>query len=828
MERITLFADILLPLKVEGIFTYRVPYEWNTKIQIGQRVAVQFGKNKLYSGLVYRIHQTIPQHLKEIKYILSILDIIPVVTEKQFQLWEWIAKYYLCTLGEVMNIALPTALKLTGETKIVLNPAFDGNYQQLNEKEFLVAEALEIQHVLTLSDIAEIIDRIKVLPLVKTLIEKGIALPEEELQERYIPKKELFVTLSKTFQNEDALQQLFCKLEKRANKQLEILMAYLALHENTENQNEWLSQKAVLDFSHSPASSLKTMIDKHIFDSEYRIISRLTNYSESASVASIILSNEQQRCLDEIENAFWSKQTVLLHGVTASGKTELYIKLIESILQQGKQVLYLLPEIALSEQIINRLRKYFGNQVGIYHSRFNEHERVEIWERVSSADENKKYNIILGARSALFLPFQQLGLVIIDEEHDTSYKQFDPAPRYMGRDTAMILAKLHGAKTLLGSGTPSIESWFNAQSGKYGFVQLLERYHGQPLPETEIVNMQQEKRAKTMSSHFSSQLIDRIKEALQNKEQIILFHNRRGFAPRLVCETCGWSPECKNCDVSLVYHKQQDTLRCHYCGYSTKVLFQCAACGSTHMKTESYGTEKVEDELKLIFSDVVIERMDLDSTRGKNSHHDIVLRFEQRKTDILVGTQMVTKGLDFSNVSLVGILNADQLLSYPDFRSHERGFQTIVQVSGRAGRSKNQGRIVIQTFTPRHPVIQMAVRQLFDEMYTTQLTERKMYHYPPYVRLIRLTLKHRNLDVLNAAAQFLTDVLREKLKNRVLGPEYPPVSRIKTFYLKDILVKIEPELNLMNVKSFILQSIHLMTNHADWHSVNIAPDVDPY
>jgi primosomal protein N' (replication factor Y) len=517
---------------------------------------------------------------------------------------------------------------------------------------------------------------------------------------------------------------------------------------------------------------LKSLISKDIFVAEERIVSRLPDVAEEADAAAIILNEEQQHCLSEIETAFLKKEVVLLHGVTASGKTELYIKLIDSVLKQGKQILYLLPEIALTGQIIHRLQKYFGKQVGIYHSKFNENERVEIWNRTAD-DNSQRYNIILGARSALFLPYENLGLVIVDEEHDASYKQFDPAPRYLARDAAIMLAKIHTAKTLLGSGTPSVESWFNAHSGKFGFAQILKRYSGQELPETIIVDLRQKTHRQNVGSHFSSVLIEKIKNSLENKEQVILFHNRRGFAPRLVCETCGWSPECKNCDVSLVYHKQKNSLRCHYCGYNAPVPAVCPSCGSAAIKMESFGTEKVEDELKLILPQAVIERMDLDTTRGKNAHHHIITRFEERKIDVLIGTQMVTKGLDFSNVSLVGILNADQLLSYPDFRSFERGFQTIVQVSGRAGRAKKRGLIVIQTYSPHHPIIQLAIQHQFESLYANQLQERKNYLYPPYVRLIRLTLKHRDINTLNAAAKFFAENCAPLSKTASSVPNFP-------------------------------------------------------
>lgn len=827
MERITLFADILLPLKLTGTFTYRVPYVLNNSIAVGQRVTVQFGKNKLYSGLVRRLHTEIPQTNGEVKYLLAILDNVPAVTEKQFQMWEWMARYYMCSVGEVMNAAVPSGLKLTSETKIILSPSFDGDYNKLSDKEYLIVEALELQQVLTLSDVSKIVDQLKVMPLVKTLMEKGIVLPEEELQERYIPKKEKFIQLVEAYHSEEELQKLFNTLEKRAGKQLEILMAYLALNNRKDNTYGWLPQKEVMEMARSSSASLKALVEKNILLLEERIVSRLPQVDEQLSPDDIVLSEDQQCCLDSIRSEFEKKEVVLLHGVTASGKTELYIKLIHETLQQGKQVLYLLPEIALTGQIVNRLRKYFGSGTGIYHSRFNEHERVEIWKRVSG-NETHRYNLVLGARSALFLPYEELGLVIVDEEHDTSYKQFEPAPRYLARDTAIMLSKMHRAKTLLGSGTPSLESWFNAMTGKYGFVQILKRYSGLELPETVIADLKQEKRFRTMQSHFSSLLINAMKETLGKKEQVILFHNRRGFAPRLVCETCGWSPECKNCDVTLVYHKKRNTLRCHYCGYNTPVPSACPACGSTNIKLESYGTEKIEDELKIIFPDSNVERMDLDTTQGKNAHSEIITRFEQRKIDILVGTQMVTKGLDFNNVGLVGILNADQLLSYPDFRSFERGFQVITQVSGRAGRSEKRGKVIIQTHTPHHPAIQYSIHHQFDSMFAAQLEERKSFSYPPYVRLIRITLKHSDINVLNDAARFFADNLRRKLGNRVLGPEYPLIGRIKNLYLKDILIKIDSIANVQSVKDFITETHLLMLQNTNWKTVRMLADVDPY
>lgn len=828
MERTTLFADILLPLRLSGYFTYRVPFSMNSSIEVGQRVVVPFGKNKLYSGLVRRLHHTMPE-LKNIKLIGSILDEQPLVNEMQFAFWEWISEYYMCHIGEVMNAALPSALKLASETKIILNPLFNGDYTNLSEKEFLITEALDFQKVLTITDVSLIVDQLKVMPLINSLIKKGVVLPEEEIQERFRPKKEFAILLSEDFRSETSLKQVYDQLEKRAYKQLEVLMAYLSIGGFDGLNAEWKSQTEVLKKAKATTATLNPLIKKGIFLQCERIVSRLVDGLGTANADDIQLNKHQQTAYDTIQKKFETVNTVLLHGITSSGKTELYIKLANEVMKTGKQVLYLLPEIGLTEHIINRLRKYFGDLVGIYHSRFNEFERVEIWNRVSgNSPDGKKYQLILGARSALFLPYENLGLIIVDEEHDTSYKQYDPAPRYHARDAAIMLAKMHNAKTVLGTATPSLESWHKAHTGKYGFSQILTRYSDIPLPEIRIVDMRYEKRQKNLTTNFSVELIEHIEKALTKKEQVILFHNRRGFAPRIICEVCSWTPECKNCDVMLVYHKYNQQLQCHYCGYHHPIPFSCPQCGSTALKTESFGTEKVEDDLKIIFPDANIERMDLDTTRGKNAHFNIIKNFEQHKIDILIGTQMVTKGLDFSNVSLVGIINADQLIAYPDFRSFERCFQTIAQVSGRAGRSEKQGFVIIQTAMPHHPAIRFAANNMYNEMFYNQLEERKKFNYPPYVHLIDITLKFHEPHLLDNAADFFTKTLRQSLGKRVLGPEYPLIARLKNLYLKKIMVKIEPTASTKFVKNIITETEIKMLQHPDYKQVRVSLDIDPY
>jgi len=578
MERKTLFVDLVLPLPVKGYFTYRVPFELNDIIQPGVRVVVQFGKKKVYTALVRRVHENVPTYAA--KFLLSILDDFPIVNEIQFRLWEWIASYYLCTPGEVMNIALPSALKLTSETLLVLNPDFSGDYSQLNENEFLVAEALEIQEVISITDTMKITGQAKVIPLIRNLIEKGVVLLQEEINDRFKPKLESFIRLSPNFAPDFALQKLMDELEKRAFKQLEFLMAYLQLAGQYYDSDppEINKRKVMATIRTKNSSPLKALVEKNVFELSERIVSRLDSYSNDQLPSDITLSEAQEKALTEIETKFQTFPT----------------KLIDKQLKAGKQVLYLLPEIALTSQVIKRLRRYFGDLVGVYHSKFNEQERVEIWKSVNSnsvkKDGLKDYPIVIGARSALFLPYNNLGLIIVDEEHDNSFKQFDPAPRYNARDSALVLANMHGAKTLLGSATPSLESFFNAKQGKYGFVQLMKRYGEVKMPEILVADLSKEYKQKSMHANFSSLLLNKMKEVLERGEQVILFRNRRGFSPRLECEDCNHSPECKNCDVTMVYHKHINLLKCHYCGYSTRVPATCPECGSKALKMKGFGT----------------------------------------------------------------------------------------------------------------------------------------------------------------------------------------------------------------------------------------------
>lgn len=844
MSRTTLFVDVILPLSLPNLYTYRVPYEWNDAVAVGQRVVVQFGRGKLYSALIRTIHENPPKQYAA-KYIDSILDDTPIVNTTQFLLWEWMASYYMCNIGDVMIAALPGGLRLSSETKIILNINYKENsaINELTDKEFLIVDALELRDVLSVSDISQIIEQKTVYPLIKSLIEKGVVVLQEELKEKFKPKVETFVSIAEPFDDENELRLVFDMLEKKAGKQLEVLMAFIKLSNRYSDKKKYVRKKEIIKLVDGAESAIKSLAKKNIFELQEMEVGRLVVFENENKISQ--LNELQQNVLDSINMQFGflpaenksqeikTKDVILLHGVTGSGKTEIYVKLIEETLKQGKQVLYLLPEIALTTQIINRLKKYFGSAVGVYHSKFNENERVEVWRALlGNSKELYKKNIhqpavIIGARSALFLPFSNLGLVIVDEEHDTSFKQHDPAPRYNARDAAIYLAHLHHAKTLLGSATPSIESYFNAQEGKYGFVELQKRFGGIQMPEVLIADVKEATKKKLMKSHFSPMLLEHISSALENKEQVILFQNRRGFAPQIECNSCAWVPHCVNCDVGLTYHKNTNQLRCHYCGYATKPPSQCAACGDTNIRMKGFGTEKIEEELAIFYPSAKIARMDLDTTRSKFAHQQIIHDFEEGNVDILVGTQMVTKGLDFDNVNIVGILNADSMLNFPDFRSYERSFQLMAQVAGRAGRKNKRGKVIIQTQNPDNSIIQDVWNNNYLSMYTNQLLDRKNFHYPPYYRLIELTVIHKDLDLVNAGAKLLADSLKHHFSKRVLGPEFPLVSRIRNLYHKNILLKIEKEASVIQTKKIVNDLIIQFKNETLFKSVKVQIDVDP-
>lgn len=828
MERITLFAEVLLPLPVPGTFTYRIPFDLNNRVQTGQRVSVQFGSRRVYAGLILQLHEQAPKSGIP-KYILSVLDEQPLVNPLQLKFWDWIADYYMSTLGEVMNVAMPSIFKLSSESKIVLSEIFQPDNCPLSEAEFRITEVLLQQKKLTIKEAGQIVGFHKVLPLLKTMIGRRLIFIEEELNNLYKPKQEKYLFLAEPYLEEEKVHSLMDHLGSRAPKQLEVLMAFLALAGFPLKKGVSIKKSVMKNKLGGSVPAIKALVDKGVLLEKEKIISRFAD-DKNTRCRLFNLSGAQQQAYESLQTEMQKHRVTLLHGVTSSGKTELYIKLIEDTLQTNKQVLYLLPEIALTTQIIQRLRKHFGDEVGIYHSRYNRNERAEVWENIAGlqqSDIHKPYRIILGPRSAMFLPFENLGLIIVDEEHDQSYKQFDPAPRYNARDASIYLAGLHNAKVVLGSATPAIETYFNAQNGKYGFVLLTERYGGLKMPEILVVNMKEEKRRRMLRSHFSSVLLEHIHKALEKKQQIILFQNRRGFSVRIECEQCNWVPQCKNCDVTMTYHKKQELLKCHYCGYSRTVPAVCEQCGSPHLMMEGFGTEKVEEELALILPDIHIDRMDLDTTRSKGAFQRIFSDFEHGKTDVLTGTQMVTKGLDFDNVQVVGILSADNMLRFPDFRAHERSFQLMEQVSGRAGRKNKQGTVIIQSWQPSHQIIRDVVNHNFQSMYIHELAERRKFRYPPFYRLVIIRLKHKKPEILNEAAEVLARDMKTHFGNLVYGPEYPMVSRIKNLYIKQILLKIPRNKQQAEQKDHLKQVLNDFNRHTGFKSVRIYVDVDP-
>lgn len=818
------YVDVLLPLHLPGTYTYRVPRELNGQLQAGVRVVVQFGakNSRLYSAIVRRIHQEAPRWKS--KYILSVLDVEPIVSERQMEFWEWMSKYYMCYPGDVMAVALPGPLKLASETAISIHPDFCGDLSGLSKHELMVVQLLSEHPVMRLIDLSRAIGIQKIMPLVRSMMEREIVVLDEELREQFKPKKTAFLRLSETYFDDQSIKNLFDELEhKKRTKQVQLLMLFL--------QKSQFGKVSIPKRELPQESALQTLVKNGVLTVEERVESRLTEYNESEMLSpdSILLNAEQQQAFDTICSVHTpgESSTTLLHGVTSSGKTEVYIKLIHKVISDGKQVLFLLPEIALTAQIINRLKRYFGDKVGVYHSRFSASQRVEVWQR-TQAESEVQYQVLLGARSSLFLPFKNLGLIIVDEEHDTSYKQYDPAPRYHARDAALYLARLWNADTVLGSATPSVESYFNSLSGKYRLAIIKNRYGGHSLPQVICVDMKEAKQRGELKGHFSLSLFNAIKEALDNKKQVILFQNRRGFSLRLECDDCHHVPQCIHCDVSLVYHKVTNSLRCHYCGYSIPVPTECPACHSSHLKMMGVGTERVEEDLQIMFPEARIARMDLDSTIQKNRYLELLTDFSERKTDILVGTQMVTKGLDFENVTVVGIINADNIINYPNFRSFERAFQQMTQVSGRAGRHQCGGKVIIQTYNPHHQVIADVMANDYEHLYDEQIQERRVFRYPPYYRLVEITLKHRDAEILNAAADWLAGQLRELFAGRVMGPEYPLVSRIRGLYLKIITLRFEKSEPIADAKRVTMQVCDDLTRQEGWSSVSIHFDVDPY
>ena len=811
------FIDVVLPIPIQKTFTYSVTEEEASFLQKGMRVAVSFGKTKMYTGLVFNIHQIAPM-LYEAKEIHQILDEVPLVNEKQLNHWKWIADYYMCSLGDVYRAALPSAFLLESETIITKNKQ-EIDPLKLLDDEFLIYEALQHQSQLTIHQVAAILGKKKVMPIVNELLKKSAISVQEEIYEQYKPKLIKYVRLHANYATDTSLETLLESLS-RAKKQREAVLSFFQLSANKKP----IKAKDLEEQANVSATIIKSLVDKNIFEFYQIQIDRISFKGTTNDLKK--LNKFQEFALKEIKETFTTKDVTLLHGITSSGKTEVYAKLIQEVLDAGKQVLFLLPEIALTTQIITRLQVYFGNQISVFHSKYSMNERVEVWRNVL---ENKsKAGILLGARSALFLPFSNLGLIVVDEEHETSYKQFEPSPRYNARDAAIVLAKLHAAKILLGSATPSLESYFNTAQNKYGLVALNRRHGDVQLPKIELIDVKEKQRKKEMKGHFSDRMLLLIQEALDAKEQVILFQNRRGYSPVVECKTCGVSPECPNCDVTLTFHKFKQELRCHYCNYQRAMPNSCGACGSNTLDTKGFGTEQIEMELKVLFPDFKIGRMDLDTTRGKHGYQKIITAFESKEIDILVGTQMLSKGLDFENVSLVGILNADTMLNFPDFRAHERAYQMMVQVSGRAGRSKKQGNVAIQTYNPNHQILQQVSTTRYAEMYKEQLQERWQYKYPPYYRLIKITLKHRDYSKVDKGIDWLAKALQQSFGEFVLGPTAPAVSRIRNQYIKNLVIKIPPKQSLVNTKNQITKIRNTFEAVSDFRPIRFVIDVDAY
>ncbi|MCX8491940.1 MAG: primosomal protein N', partial [Cyclobacteriaceae bacterium] len=821
----TVFAELIIPVPIPRLFTYRVPKILNGKVRTGQRVIVPFGKKKIVTGIIFSIHENPPKEY-EAKSILELLDESEVIYPQQFKLYQWIADYYLCTLGEVMIAALPSGLKLSSESRVQINPNFDPDHTpfEFSEKEWVLLHRLK-KSSLTYTEVTRLLNSKNIYTLLRSLVSKVAIILYEEIKEKYKPKTEKHVRLVSEFVKKKSLEILFESLSAKP-KQEEIILLYLQevpAFSNTELNQRGMS-KSILLAKEVSLAAYTNLIKAKILE-EFEIAVPRFGFQDPEQVAPLLLSEKQQVARNEVLSGLNEKGTVLLHGVTGSGKTEIYIDLIKRALDGGNQVLYLLPEIALTTQIVFRLKKIFGSLMGVYHSKFSDNERVEVWNGILSG----KFKLVIGVRSSIFLPFDNLGLIIVDEEHDSSYKQHEPAPRYHARDVAMVMAQIHHAKVILGSATPSVESFYHAQSGRYGIVTLTDRFGEAQLPEILFADLAKEKKKKTMKGEFASLLVNEIKESLSKKEQVILFQNRRGYSPMVECEDCGWVPKCINCSVSLTYHQYRHAMICHYCGYKEDLPSQCPTCSSRRIKSLGYGTEKLEEELKLYFPEARIQRMDLDTTRSKSSYETIINNFEKGETNILVGTQMVTKGLDFDNVNLVGVFDADRMMHFPDFRSYERAFQLITQVSGRSGRREKKGKVVIQTSNPEHPLFDFVLKHSVAGFIQEQFIDRQEFFYPPFSRLIEMTIKHANKTVADEIAHRLSDLLLKKEQSiKIIGPGEPMISKIRNEFLMSILIKIgRDQGKLADIKKQLYNIAESLKGIKEYRNAKIVFDVDP-
>jgi len=819
--QLTYFAEIILPLAVEETYTYRVPNEMVADIAVGKRVVVQFTRNKLYAGIVERIHNDAPTKFQA-KYVDAVIDENPIVNQVQMRFWAWVAQYYCCSLGEVFLAAVPASLRMSSETVVSAVSLDIDELATLNLAEQTIYEYVQSKEAITLHDLFKHSQNRNVFALVKQMNEKGFLVLEESLNQKYSAKKVPFLKLANALFKPAVLEDWFNKLSK-APKQADALMAYLSAFVALGNKYDWIKKSELTVKGNISAAALKSLVQKGVLVEEQMAIDRL-DFALHADDAPVNLSDYQTEKKEAIDKAFETTDIALLHGVTGSGKTEIYLKLIQEVIAKGQQVLYLVPEIALTTQLLKRLRKHLGTKVGVYHSKYSSNERAELWFKTLNKDG---VQVIIGPRSAMFLPFSDLGLIVVDEEHESSFKQYEPAPRYQARDSAILLAKYHNAKLLLGSATPSIEAFWMCKTGKAALIEMSKRYGKAKLPTLQLVDLSAKGERK--GEFFSETLLTKIAQLLEQKEQVILFQNRRGFAPSWQCKTCGWVPYCANCDISLTYHKYRNVMLCHYCAHTAPTPEKCGACGSPEMTMMGFGTERVEEDLSIIFPDAKIARLDQDTTRGKNALSKLIEDFENHDIDILVGTQMVTKGLDFENVGLVGILSADHILSFPDFRAFERSYQLMTQVAGRAGRKDKLGEVLIQTYDPSHKILKYVLEQDYEGMYTEEITEREQLSYPPLCRLIRITIKHKDKVLCQQAAEYFATMLRKAFgEERVLGPEAGLIERIRNQYIQNTLLKIERKYSPKQSKVYLHEAIQNMRLHARFKPVRIIIDVDPY
>jgi primosomal protein N' (replication factor Y) len=812
------YADVILPLSLPGLLTYGVPAEMQEGLQPGMRVEVSLGKNKYYSGIIARLHNEIPESY-DVKPIRSIIDEVPVVSELQLRFWNWVAQYYASAPGEVMQAALPAHLKLSAETRLQWAPRHPGQHEWSYEATPAV-DALERRGAITISELRNLVGRKALITVLHELLNTESVIINDTLEPAFKRKTEKFVSLAPDYQTDGALQPLFAQLE-RAPRQLEALMSFLTL---SAKQGPSVKQADILSDGNLNAASIKALADRGVLQIEEQDVDRVS-FSGNEGVSEISFTPAQEAAYQSMEEGLAEKGVVLLQGVTGSGKTLLYIQKIRECIAKGEQALLLLPEIGLTTQLVRRLYAYFGEELGVYHSRFSNNERVEIWEKVADA----RYKVVVGPRSAIWLPFTKLGVIICDEEHDGSYKQRDPAPRFHARDAATFLANLHGAGTILGSATPSVESLYNVRQNKYAYTALKERYRGVQLPKIEIINARTIEGVKKGGlGILTPELRDAMKAALEEKKQIILFQNRRGYAPFQICMMCGWVPECRNCAVSLTYHKSSDKMQCHYCGLSTAVPHTCAQCGSNKLVSRSFGTEKIEEEVKTAFPEARVARMDLDSMRGRNALSDLLDSMDAQETDILVGTQMVVKGLDFAPVALVAILNADSLLSYPDFRVNERGFQLMEQVAGRAGRADGNGRVLIQAYNLQHPALQWVVDHDVGAFYRHEIGYREFFGYPPFSRIIRLVFRHKEEDKALEAAEQMAKAVAKLEGIGIQGPAPGIIPRVRNQFVQELLLKCPKDLKVLDtVKAYLKDQRSKITSQKGLSEVQVVIDVDP-